>query len=630
MDGFYKFYIPTRGKRALAPFKDVPKSSQLSKEAVSSYTEYAGVLDDNTVLIDVDDPEQSKLMFKIVQNQNVGCRVIKTKRGMHFLFMNDGRFTQNATHKRLAIGLDADIKGCGKPSYEVLKTDGVEREVIYDVQPYEQAPAWLTPIRTNIDVYNLGDGDGRNDSLFRYILPLQKAGLNQNECSECIRLINQFVFKTPLTEKELSSILRDKAFGKPVFFNDRGIFQFDEFSRWFVENYHVIRLNGELYVYTDGIYQNGYQELEKAMIKEIPSLNITKRREVLAYIELIAPVQTNRADAHLIAFNNGVLNIITGELLNFSVDYIITNKIPHNWNPDAKSELLEKTMNNLACNDEGVVDLLYQAVGYSMYRRNELRKSFLLIGEKRNGKSTFLDMVNTMLGDQNISALDLSEIGEKFKTAELSGKLANIGDDIDDAYIPNSAVFKKVVSGSKITVERKGQDPFQMESYAKFFFSANSIPRIGHGEDNAAILDRLVIIPFDNTFDKNSAGYDPFLKYKLRDESVIEALIVKAIEGLRLVVAEQGFIEVKRVKDTTREYELANDPIETYFLDLQEKDYLNERISDVYRSYYAYCISNGMQAVSSTTFGRRIKKKFGLTVESIDLDGAKVRVYKKG
>ena len=50
-------------------------------------------------------------------------------------------------------------------------------------------------------------------------------------------------------------------------------------------------------------------------------------------------------------------------------------------------------------------------------------------------------MITYLLGGENVSALDLGELGDRFKTAELFGKLANIGDDIGDEFIPNPAIF---------------------------------------------------------------------------------------------------------------------------------------------------------------------------------------------
>lgn len=629
MDGFYKAYIPTDGKKSLVQFKGVPDSDLLDLETARKFPEFAGVLADNAVLVDIDDEEQSQILLRIVQEKQLKCRAIKTSRGIHFLFYNNGELLSNFTHCKLAIGLTADIKGCGKTSYEVLKKDGVEREVIYDTGEYQAIPKWMKPVKTKMDLLNMVEGQGRNNALFSYILPLQQNDFSIDECKECIHIINEFILKDPLSETELNGILRDSAFQKPIFFNSRGNFMFDVFAKYLQRTHNIIRYNGRLYVYKDGYYQSGDECLEQTMVKEIPTLNQSKRKEVLAYLELIVPNVSASADAHLVAFKNGVLNVITGEMYDFSPEYIITNMIPHNYNINAKNELLDKTIKKLACGNEQVEKLLYQATGYCFYRRNELRKSFVLLGEKRNGKSTFLDMIGTLLGEENISNLDLSEIGDKFKTAELAGKLANIGDDINDEYIPNTAVFKKVVSGDKITVERKGKDPFVLSSYAKFFFSANAMPKLGKGKDSSAINDRLKIITFNAKFSKEDPDYDPYIKYKLREEDVMEALIVKAVEGLREVLAEQEFITTDEIEATMEEYERSNNPILLFIDSLEPNDYLNEPIMKVYSRYNGFCSANNFKPMSSIEFNKQMKRQLDLEVKDTRVDGTRVRIYKR-
>jgi putative DNA primase/helicase len=284
-------------------------------------------------------------------------------------------------------------------------------------------------------------------------------------------------------------------------------------------------------------------------------------------------------------------------------------------------------MRKFSCGDENVYKLLYQSIGYCFYRRNELRKSFFLLGEKRNGKSTFLDMVATLLGEDNTANLDLCEIGDRFRTAELNGKLANIGDDINDEWVSNTATFKKVVSGDVVTVERKGKDPFKLRSFAKFFFSANSLPRLGRGKDSKAVLDRLVIIPFDAKFSKDDKDYDPFIKYKLRSEEVMEALIVNAIPALKSVLIEQAFEHCSKVEENMVEFERSNNPIIEFYEDMDETDYLNEPIKGVYQKYNAFCLSNNLQAVSAIEFQKQMKKQFGLVIKTVERDKKKVRVY---
>ena len=608
------------------PFQKATPKELLTLEEAKRHASYGGVLANDAVLIDVDNAEQAEILLRIVKSKELKCRVLKTTKGAHFLFRIDHPLS-NRTAAKSAIGLSIDIKGAGKASYEVLRLNGEDREILYDSGDYQLLPKWLTPVKTNVDVYGMREGDGRNNVLFSYILPLQQNEFTVEECRECIGIINEFVLKDPLSEDELKSILRDGAFEKPSFFTSKGMFLFDRFARYMVKVSNVVKINGKLAIYRNGIYQTGDEALEAAMIDHIPQLRQSNRKEVLAYLNLLITEQSRTADANLIAFENGVLDIVTNEFVEFSPEFLVTNKIPHNYNPDAQSELLERTIRKLACGDPSVERLLYQAVGYTFYRRNELRKSFFLLGEKRNGKSTFLDMVSTLLGEENVANLDLCEIGDRFRTAELSDKLANIGDDINDEWVSNTAIFKKVVSGDVVTVEKKGKDPFKLKSFAKFFFSANSLPRLGRGRDSSAVMDRLVIIPFNAKFSKKDADYDPFVKYKLREEDVIEALIAKAVEALREVLAEQEFETCESIKEHLADFEKANDPMLLFFDELDEADYLNEPIKSVYQKYTSFCFANNFQAVSALELQKRLRAKYNLVIKTVVSNDRKCRVY---
>lgn len=622
----YKGYVPSVDKKPTMSFKGKSASELLTLEQAQRYPEYCGILADDVILVDIDTEEETQILMNIVTSLGLKCKVNKSRKGGHFLF-KVGEGVPNRTKVKLAIGIVADIKGAGRTSLECLKIEGKEREVLYDTGDYQELPKYLTPINSNMDLLGMCQGDGRNNALFSYILPLQQNDFTIEECRECIGIINDFVLKDPLSEEELKVVLRDGAFNKPIFFNSKGSFMFDKFAKYLLQSESIIKMNGRLYIYRDGIYECGDDFIESSMIEHIPNLSQSRRREVLSYLNLLINKETSLSDANYIAFNNGVLDIVNNEFCDFSPEFIITNKIPHNYNPDATSDLLDRVMLKLACKDQSVLNLLYQAVGYTMYRRNELRKSFFLLGEKRNGKSTFLDMVGNMLGEDNVANLDLCEIGHQFRTAELTGKLANIGDDINDEWISNTATFKKVVSGDVITVEKKGKDPFKLRSFAKFFFSANSLPRLGRGKDSSAVMDRLVIIPFDAKFTKEDDDYDPFIKYKLREESVIEALIAKSIPALREVLANQEFESCDKLASSLEEFEKTNNPILEFFDELEEGEYMNEPVKNVYRKYSTFCLSNNLQAMSALEFQKQMKRHFGLTVKNVTLNNEKVRCY---
>lgn len=627
----FRGYVPTKDKKCLVPFKGVPSKELKSYEEIKSNDEFAGILADEAILIDIDDYEQSEILMKIVEDKELKCRVYETTRGKHFLFKNtkaEGGYIQPTckTKTTLACGLNSDIKvGC-KNSYSILKFKDKERVILYDIfedEDYEELPKWLLPIRKSVDFLSMKPGDGRNQALFNYILTLQAADFTVEECKECIQIINKYVLPNPLDASELEVILRDDAFSKPVFFSNKGAFLFDKFAKYLKNNNHIIKINNQLHIYDDGIYINGAKYIEAEMIKHIPNLNRTKRAEVLSYLDLLVTDNVQVSDAELIAFKNGVYNIDTDEFMDFSPDYIITNKINYNYNPDAYSEIVDKTLNKLACDDEQIRMLLEEVVGYTMYRRNELRKALILIGDKANGKSTYLDMVKNMLGDRNTSALDLKELGDRFKTAELFGKLANIGDDIGDEFIPNPAVFKKLTSGDRVNAERKGQDPFDFNSYAKLLFSANNIPRIK--DKSGAVISRLVIIPFNASFTKADADYDPYIKYKLRKAESMEYLIQLGLDGLVRVLDNRSFTTSAKVQKELDEYEEANNPILLFFK--EEPKIENEPTSTVFKQYSEFCIANNFTPMSNIEFSKQVKKRYGYEIISKSIKGKTYRVF---
>ena len=630
----YKGYVETKGKQSIEKLKN--RTKWKTYEEVKNLSGFGGVLADDTILIDIDDSEQSEILMNIVEDLQLDCKVLCTSRGKHFLFKNH-TIARNRTHVQLAVGLTADIKVGSKLSYEVIKIDGEERFCEWDIEEggkYQEVPKWLFPVKATADFVDMDAGDGRNQALFNYILTLTANDFTVDETRECIRILNKFVLKEPLSDEELEVILRDEAFQKPVFFMG-STFLFDKFAVYMKNTAHVVKINGQLHIYKDGIYTNGYKEIESDMIQYIPNLKKMQRREVLDYMELIVESK-EQSDANLIAFNNGIYDLVTGELKPFSTDIVITNKIPWDYNPDAYFELADKTLNKLACDDAAIRALLEECIGYCFYRRNELGKAFILTGDKNNGKSTFLDIVKTILGDKNISALDLKELGDRFNTSMMFGKMANIGDDIGDDFLQGSqvSIFKKIVTGNRIKAERKGQDPFEFNPFIKLLFSANDIPRMK--DKTGAVLRRLVIIPFNARFSKYlpdgvtiDPDFDPFIKYKLIQKESIEYLIKLGVEGLKRVITNNEFTKSEKVQGQLDEYEEENNPIIAFIADCGVDMIENEPTNEVYKRYQVFCAENSMQPMSNIVFSKQINKRLDLEISIVKLNGQTRRIFKK-
>lgn len=624
----FKGYVPTKNKKCTMAFKGKSSEELLNLREAQKHEEFAGILNDNTILIDIDDFEMSEIMMDIVEDKQLGCRVYQTTRGKHFLFKNDGRYEKCWTHQTLACGLESDGKLGSKTSYSVLKYQGKDRKIIYDIlsdEDYDTVPKWMLPVKVKTDFIDMNEGDGRNQSLFNYILQLQSNGFSKAESRECISIINKYVLKKPLSKKELDTILRDDAFKKPVFYDGKS-FLHDKFGQFLISEYNIIKIGGVLHYFKDGVYIPA--NIDSIMIKHIPNLKQNQRKEVLSFMMAYVDHNTEVSGANYIAFKNGIYDVSSDQLEPFSQDKIMTNKIHWNYNPHAYCELADKVLNQLACNDHEVRLLLEELIGYCFYRRNELRKAFMLKGKKHNGKSTFLDMLAHLLGEDNISALDLSDLSHEYKSAALFGKLANIGDDIEDEFIPSAGVFKKVVSGDRMNANVKFAAPIEFNPYCKLIFSGNTIPRLGRGRDSEAIIDRLIIVPFNASFNKQSGNFNAFIKYDLRSAECMEYLVKIGIEGLKRVLAVNSFTTSEAMNTEIAEYEETLNPISTFFAEMGDS-MEHQPTKKCYRLYDQFCYENAMKPISHVEFSKQVKEFYGYEIKVLRYEGKPTRIFMK-
>ena len=626
----FKTYVKGRssgsGKR--------PAEKVKGRDSISEFSEvcgedcFGGILRPEIIDISFDDKEMYRSFLQMAEDNEWKCLALPSAKGGHTYWRSTKRHIKSGADKKLAVGLVADLHSGS--TYIPLKVHGQCRyPPDYDPDPeeYQEVPEELLPVDTTVSLWQMQDGEGRNQEIFRYIQRLQAAyQLSRETIIRILTNSNEYVLADPLPLSEFDTITREDAFEKPVFF-DKGKFLFDEFAAWMIQQHHVVKMSSQLYIYRDGVYVPGHSTIEKTMITEITRLSSSQRKEAINYM-LLSAEEVKPADARYIAFKNGVLDIATDQLLPFSPDLCVTNQIPWDYDRTAYDKTADRMLDRIACEDPDVRSLLEECIGYCFFRRNELRKAFILTGGKRGGKSTYLDCIKAILGDDNICALDLKEVGDRFSTAMLAGKLANVGDDISDDFLMGSqvAMFKKVVAGNRIKAERKGYDPFDFDPYAKLLFSANEIPRMR--DKGNAVLDRLIIIPFNAVFDKRDPEYDPFLKYKVVERDPVQYMIRVGVEGLKRVLERSGFTQAKVVEDRMREYEEENNPILAFIRDIDvDADIINEPAGDVYRKYTVFCQENGLNAVGNIVFSRQLCSM--LQIESVvkKINGKNKRIY---
>lgn len=623
----FKGYATGKDKKATMKVKD---ATLLSWNAVQKCDSFGAILNHDFVDISFDTDELSQKFWDMAEKNNWNCLILENPENGHihsYWKDTEHKIEKGGKDKKLAVGLIADIHNGS--TYIPLRVNGVDRfPPSFEPADIDEIPNELLPVSTAINLADLSEGDGRNDELFKYILILQsQLMLDREPIKHVLDNVNQFIFKEPLSEEEMDVITRDEAFEKPSFYNGK-TFLHDKFGDYMIRQFNIIRFNRQLHCYRDGIYITGHKYIENLMLQVIPSIKSNQRTEVLKYLEVKIPDDEEiHLQETLIAFRNGVLNITTDELLPFSPEYIVTNKIPWDYNPNAYDELMDNTLNKISCNDHEIRSLLEECAGYCLYRKNDLETSFILTGTGSNGKSTYLEALECMIGQNNVSNLDIAELDDRFSTVMLAGKLANIGDDISNEFLQGKtiAVFKKIVSANSIKAENKGQDVFFFKPYTKLLFSANTIPRM-QSKGFSAIKRRLAIIPFNAVFSKNDPDYDSTVKWKLKSQSAMEYLIVIALQGLKRALS-YGFTESSKVKDEVEQFEKDNNPVLGWLESLDEDDEVQyiarTPLTDLYVSYDSYCYQNGFKSTSNAEFSKQIQKKFGLKPSRRTIQGKK-------
>lgn len=636
----FRGYLPSIGKK---PTEKIIGGTYLENPPEKG--DYVGVLKENIIQVDFDKEEDAKIALDIVNEYKLRCNILKTTRGIHLYFIDDGKTKKQSVDIFNTIGLKCDI-GLGSTNSRVVPlriTKNVEsikmlngeeikeiKEITYDrewLQIYDELeviPPYFKPL-SHRD-YELKESSTRNQRLFTYILVLQTFGYSKSEIRKIIKVANKYVIYEPLTDSEIDIITRDDAFSEELFFTDKGAFLHDRFGNYMLSNANIMNIEGQLCIYTDdNLYSNNPDDFERVMLNKIPQLKDTQRKEVYKYIMLKCTKKGEYSNPKYLGLKDSILDIETMQEFPYSPSFIINNKIDYKYNKDAYHELMDKTIDKVCCNDKNMRMLLEEMIGYALYRENSMQMCFILTGEGSNGKSTILDVIKKLLGRQNYTSLSMRDLEDNFKPAELYGKLANIGDDIDDKYLEDSSIFKKVVTGESFITNKKYGQPFELESYATQIFCANNLPPVKDKSDGFS--RRINILPFNATFTKYDEDYDPFIKSKLLTDEAMEYLLKIAIEGLRRLLFNKMFTKCERGEKEKVEYIKSNNNVLEWLEDNPKIE--NEAVNDVYMAYKVWCVNNGCNSVKKANLSKEIKKYRGLVSKPQYSDGKTIRVYRK-
>ena len=268
----------------------------------------------------------------------------------------------------------------------------------------------------------------------------------------------------------------------------------------------------------EGIYISNTEYFEELIDRVSPTYSPRLIDYTLNKIRRVVPKVQQTIEAHLVPVGNGIYNRKTNELEPFSPNRVYLSKIATNYVEDAKNPTytfadgvkwdVDSWIRSIASDDPEIEILLWEVISdfvQSNYTRN---KSIFLYSDKgNNGKGTYGELLENIVGNENVSHLAVKDFKHEFLKEQLIGKVGNIAheNDVDD-YIDSVRDFKATITGDNIIINRKYEKPMSFQFKGTNIQMFNGLPKTRDKSDS--FYRRILLVPFLQSFTNNGERTD--------------------------------------------------------------------------------------------------------------------------
>ena len=427
---------------------------------------------------------------------------------------------------------------------------------------------------------------------------------------------------------------------KVEYLDENGKVKPELFSQYLIDELEIVIFDTKLYsrdreitAYKKYNLIENSEDLERLMVKILPSIKSRQRIETYKFIRLQAP-KMREPPYTMIAFKNGVFDLEKKDFICPDEDLIFLNVIPWDYEVNAPSTpFIEKYLDSITCGVEELKIVLLEFIGFIFYRNNNLRKALLITGDKHNGKSKFFKLLEVIVGKENSRAdMTLERLNSRFGLFDIKGKSIVVCDDVDGGYIKETGLLKKIITGDALTGEEKGGKTQSFNYNGKLLISANEIPRFN--DKTGALASRLIVVPFKANFKPGSPNCNPLIDEEFKKEENIKYLIKLSMDNLFNVLNNKGFTSTKETQIMLKEFEYENNPVLEFIEHQQvtygEEFYILKPCNDIYEDF---CDFNGESIFSSDiskkTFGTYMRKTLNLVSKTKWINGKNEKWYFK-
>lgn len=400
----------------------------------------------------------------------------------------------------------------------------------------------------------------------------------------------------------------------------RGAVLCDDLSEAFIEVYPVKTLeDGDLRIYGNGVYQtckNKYTA-NNLMIEVAGEMGLiltpTQIKDALEMIKSKTPSEATETPVNLIPVFNGVLNLDTMELEEYTPTKVFLSKYPINYNPDAgkPSRFMEMIRTTFAGVEEQI-PLIQEIFGYCFLRNYFIEALFFFVGNGGNGKTLLLNILSALLGgSEHCSYLTFKELSEpknENMLYDLFGKSANICGDTGKQKLKETDILKKATGNDWIRARRLYKEKFDFKNYAKIILSFNKLPEVDDFSDG--FKRRLRIVEFPNQFKEGVEGTNKNLDREIIENGEMDGVFLWALEGLKRLMKTNTLSNTTSTALRGLEYARKSTPMYFFVREcIEEAENGFVRKSELLEHYMKYAAFNRLPQLTVQEFKRELIKE---------------------
>ena len=445
---------------------------------------------------------------------------------------------------------------------------------------------------------------------------------------DVLTFINKHVVDEPINPQDLEDLQRDTIDIDAEIVAEKG--NEPHVATQVMKKYDVANYMGRLYFKQPGeIYHTtGDALFRRHIFNELGASNLVKTRyvdEVFKQMEYRSPI-VDGDEPFDIQLNNGRLR--DGQFVESDAGKFTPYHIDVTYQKDAEPvQLVDDYLDDLSQGDESYRRLLLEMMAHTLIVDTEVKRAlgkfFILVGDGANGKGTLLGVIRSILNAKNCSGISMEQLEDERYLTTIQGKLANLGDDVEDKPIKTQAMkmLKNISTCDVVSVRDLFKQSREVEMSTTLIFTSNHI--LKSFEKGKAYRRRVMWLPM---YVKPKKVVKNFQKLITTDEALTywTKLIVDAYVDL---YDRMAFTQSDTVDNFNEDYHNENNNVMSYIQEREASFFTGVTSPVAYSWYEQWAEENGYNIQSKRLFVDTLDERLGLKLKPKKIDGRTMRVF---